>query len=149
MTPSPGQTLLLAEVSRSPFEPSDADTIVDDVIDGLIHAGVMAAEDRARIVTTWLHSPRMTYPVPTLDRDAALAAIHPWLDAHDIASRGRFGAWLYEIGNMDHSFMQGVEWVDRVLCGEAERTWSAPVDEAVMLHPRHRARRTAFASTRH
>jgi protoporphyrinogen oxidase len=148
MTPAPDQTLLLAEVSRSPSAPSDADTIVDDVIDGLIRVGLMTAEDRARIVTTWLHSPQMTYPVPTLDRDAALATIHPWLDAHGIASRGRFGAWLYEIGNMDHSFMQGVEWVDRVLCGEAERTWKAPVDEGV-TPPRRHSRRTGFASTRH
>jgi UDP-galactopyranose mutase len=147
MTPVPGQTLLLAEVSRSPSEPSDADTIVDDVIDGLLHAGLMTPNDRSRVLSRWLHSPRMTYPVPTLDRDAALAAIHPWLSEHDIASRGRFGAWLYEIGNMDHSFMQGVEWVDAVLCGDPEQTWKAPVEVPVERR-RHRARRTAFASNR-
>ncbi len=33
------------------------------------------------------------------------------------------GAWLYEIGNMDHSAMQGVEFVNQVLFGEPERVW--------------------------
>ena len=40
-----------------------------------------------------------------------------------IWSRGRFGAWLYEIGNMDHSAMQGVEFVNNVLEGEPETVW--------------------------
>jgi UDP-galactopyranose mutase len=42
----------------------------------------------------------------------------PWLDSENVFSRGRFGAWRYEVGNMDHSVAQGVEWVNRVLLGE-------------------------------
>lgn len=38
-----------------------------------------------------------------------------------IYSRGRFGAWKYEVGNMDHSFMQRVEMVERILLGNEER----------------------------
>jgi hypothetical protein len=37
-----------------------------------------------------------------------------------IYSRGRFGAWRYEIGNMDHSVMMGVEAVNHIMAGEKE-----------------------------
>ena len=124
MTAEPDQTLLLAETSRSPYREWDAHTIVDEVIDGLVRTQLMTPDDRALIVSRWLYSPAMTYPVPTIGRDAALGTIQPWLRSHDIWSRGRFGAWLYEIGNMDHSFMQGVEWVNLVLYGEPEHTWT-------------------------
>ena len=79
--------------------------------------------DRDRIVTTWRCSPEQTYPVPSVTRDAALGVLQPWLREHDIWSRGRFGAWLYEVGNMDHSAMQGVEFVNHVLFGESETVW--------------------------
>jgi UDP-galactopyranose mutase len=123
MTARPDQTLLLTETSQSAFKPEDPDTIVDQVVDGLIATGLMVEEDRSRIVTTWLCSPAMSYPVPSVGRDAALGTIQPWLREQGIWSRGRFGAWLYEIGNMDHSTMQGVEFVDHVLSGEPETTW--------------------------
>jgi len=123
ITPEPGQTLLLAETSWSGYRQSDTATIVDEVIDGLVRTHLMTPEDRDLIVSRWLYSPQMTYPVPTIGRDAALATIQPWLQGHHIWSRGRFGAWLYEVGNMDHSFMQGVEWVDHVLDGAPETVW--------------------------
>ncbi|HOU21292.1 MAG: FAD-dependent oxidoreductase [Kiritimatiellae bacterium] len=66
------------------------------------------------------------YPIPTLDRDSALAAILPRFEGINIWSRGRFGAWKYEVGNMDHSIMQGVEVVNRILRGEPESTLPDP-----------------------
>jgi UDP-galactopyranose mutase len=123
MTPSPDQTLLLAETSWSRYKLADPDTIVDEVVDGLVRAGLMTEADRSLVVARWLRSPAMSYPVPTLGRDAALATVQSWLGGLGISSRGRFGAWCYEIGNIDHSFMQGVEWVDHVLRGEPETTW--------------------------
>jgi protoporphyrinogen oxidase len=123
ITPKPDQTLFLTETSRSPHKPEDEATIVDRVVDGLIATGLMTEADRELIVTTWLCSPDMTYPVPSVSRDASLGVIQPWLRSQDIWSRGRFGAWLYEIGNMDHSAMQGVEFVDAVLAGEPETVW--------------------------
>ncbi|MBW3555511.1 MAG: amine oxidase, partial [Actinobacteria bacterium] len=123
MTPEPDQTLFLTETSRSAHKPEDADTIVERVVDGLVSTGLMEEEDRNRIATTWLCSPDMSYPVPSVGRDAALGTIQPWLREQGIWSRGRFGAWLYEIGNMDHSTMQGVEFVNQVLLGEPETVW--------------------------
>ena len=93
------------------------------MVDGLVGTGLLEDDDRKRIVARWHCSPRMTYPVPSVGRDAALGTIQPWLRSQDIWSRGRFGGWLYEIGNMDHSAMQGVEWVDHVLSGTPEATW--------------------------
>ncbi len=66
------------------------------------------------------------YPIPTLDRDEALAALLPALQKKNIWSRGRFGAWKYEVANMDHSVMQGVEVVNRILLGEPEETLPHP-----------------------
>ena len=134
MTPAPDQTLLLTETSRSDHKPSDGATIVEDVIDGLITSRLMTEDDRDRVVTTWRCSPSMTYPVPSVDRDAALDTLQPWLQSQRIWSRGRFGAWLYEIGNMDHSCMQGVEWVDHVLDGVPEVTWTPRRVDAASSH---------------
>ena len=83
----------------------------------------MTEQDRDLVATTWLCSPKMSYPVPSVERDACLGTIQPWLRSQDIWSRGRFGAWLYEIGNMDHSTMQGVDFVNHVLHGEPEQVW--------------------------
>jgi protoporphyrinogen oxidase len=123
ITPEPDQTLFLTETSRSNHKPEDESTIVQRVIDGLVETQLMDEADRDLVVTTWLCSPDMTYPVPTVGRDAALGTIQPWLRSQDIWSRGRFGAWLYEIGNMDHSAMQGVEFVNHVLAGDEETVW--------------------------
>ena len=123
ITPRPDQLALLTETSRSRYKPEDPSTIVDRVVDGLIEATLLEEADRERIVARWHYAPEQTYPVPTLARDPSLGVVQPWLRSRDIWSRGRFGAWLYEIGNMDHSAMQGVEFVNAVLCGEPESVW--------------------------
>jgi UDP-galactopyranose mutase len=123
LTPQPDQTILLTETSHSEYKREDPDTIVDRVIDGLVRTGLMEDDDRELVATTWLHSPAMSYPVPSVERDASLGVVQPWLRSNDIWSRGRFGAWLYEIGNMDHSAMQGVEFANHVLHGEPETVW--------------------------
>jgi hypothetical protein len=62
------------------------------------------------------------YPTPGLERDAALAEIVPFFEAKGVYSRGRFGLWKYEVSNQDHSFMQGVEAVERIVNGQEEMT---------------------------
>src|SRR6185436_10734134 len=39
-----------------------------------------------------------------------------------IYSRGRFGMWKYEVSNTDHTLMQGVELINRLLLDEPEAT---------------------------
>lgn len=106
---------LLAEVSHSEFKPVDRRKVVEDTIQGMVNVKLLREEDRADIVDAHLIERDYTYPTPSLERDGALHAVLPWLETKDIYSRGRFGAWRYEVGNMDHSVAQGVEWVNRIL----------------------------------
>jgi hypothetical protein len=79
---------------------------------------MISESDRDDIVDTHVIERDYTYPIPSLERDKALRTVHPWLESKNISSRGRFGAWRYEVGNMDHSVAQGVEWVNRVVLGD-------------------------------
>jgi hypothetical protein len=64
--------------------------------------------------------------VPSLRRDRGLSGIQSALEARDVHSRGRFGAWKYEVSNQDHSFAQGVEAVDALMDGAVEETLRCP-----------------------
>src|SRR5260370_17677007 len=97
--------------------------MVERLVEGVQNTVMIDPADVDRIVSTYLIDVDYSYPVPTVDRNAALGTIQPYLMTQDIYSRGRFGAWEYEIGNMDHSVMQGVELVNHWLMGEPEVTW--------------------------
>lgn len=112
------QHSLLAEISQSPFKPVDRDTVVEQTINGMIATTLLEESDRARIADAYLIERDYTYPTPSLERDPALAVVLPWLETREVYSRGRFGAWRYEVGNMDHSVAQGVEWADRMVLGD-------------------------------
>jgi protoporphyrinogen oxidase len=111
---------LLCEISRSPFKPVNGETVAAETIRGLINAKLLSERDQDDIVDVHVISREYTYPIPSLERDAALSVIHPYLESQGIYSRGRFGAWRYEVGNMDHSVAQGVEWADRMLLGKRD-----------------------------
>jgi protoporphyrinogen oxidase len=115
-----GHWSMMAEVSESPDKPVDTAAIIDDVIAGLASSGFL---ERTNVVSGWHHRLEYGYPTPWLGRDRVLDAIDPVLCAHGIYSRGRFGAWKYEVSNQDHSFVQGAEAVEHVLSGSAERTY--------------------------
>src|SRR5690242_8386602 len=106
---------LLAEISHSEFKPVDRDSVVEETIQGMVNTRLLSEADRADIIDTHVIERDYTYPTPSLERDEALRTLHPWLESRDIYSRGRFGAWRYEVGNMDHSVAQGVEWVNRIV----------------------------------
>jgi len=124
ITPDPENNfLLLTETSYSEHKPENKADIVDRVVQGLMNTHIIEPADLDRIAATYLIDVDYSYPVPTVDRNMALGTIQPYLMKQGIYSRGRFGAWEYEIGNMDHSVMQGVELVNHWLKNEAETTW--------------------------
>ena len=118
---------ILAEVSHSEHKPVDRASIVDETVRGLVATKMITEQEVDDIVDAHLIERDYTYPTPSLERDEVLSAVQPWLESQGISSRGRFGAWRYEVGNMDHSVAQGVEWVNRVLLGDDanELTWLA------------------------
>jgi hypothetical protein len=96
---------------------------MEQLIAGLIRAKILDESDRARVVSKYHRFVGYAYPIPTLTRDRALGILQPYLMSNAIYSRGRFGAWRYEIGNMDHSVMMGVEAVNHILAGEPEHVF--------------------------
>ena len=93
------------------------------MVDGLVAEGILEPSDVPLIDSTYLIHAGHAYPIPSVDRDEALAVIHEYLEPRQIYSRGRFGSWKYEIGNQDHALMQGKELVDRWLDGSEEKVF--------------------------
>lgn len=115
---------LMCETSCSTFDSRRRATIVDETIDGLAANGMLSEQERTCIASRYVIELPYSYPVPTLYRDNALRILQPYLESKGVYSRGRFGGWKYEVANMDHSFMQGVEVVDRILQGQQETTYT-------------------------
>jgi protoporphyrinogen oxidase len=110
---------LMLEVSESPSKPVNHNTIKEEVIQGAIHTNLI--KSRSEIVDDWEYFEQYGYPTPSLGRDEGIKILKK-LEEKGIYSRGRFGAWKYEVGNMDHSLMQGVEAVNKIILGEEEKT---------------------------
>jgi len=120
-TPKEGkQKAFMAEISFSFHKPQSEDSVVDETTEGLMNTQLLAESHTESIVSRWHARLDYAYPIPNKERDNALRIIHPWLESHGIYSRGRFGGWKYEVGNMDHSVMQGVEWADRMVLHREE-----------------------------
>ncbi|MDP2847086.1 MAG: NAD(P)-binding protein [Humidesulfovibrio sp.] len=118
----PGRAALMCETSYSEHKPEDLSRIMDRSIKGLDTVGLLAKN--AEIESRFELDVEYGYPVPCLERDLALRTLQPWLEAQGIYSRGRFGGWKYEVANMDHSVMQGVEWAERMMQNTPEKTYS-------------------------
>jgi protoporphyrinogen oxidase len=114
---------LLMETTYSRFRPLPPGDFVEAVVEGLLAEGILEKSDLPLIESKYLIHAGHAYPIPSVDRDEALAVIHEYLEPRGIFSRGRFGSWKYEIGNQDHSLMQGVELVDRWLDGSEEKVF--------------------------
>ena len=99
------------------------DNLVKETIKALVLYGFITAD---LVVSKHYRRLDHGYPVPSIKRDMILDTVQPWLKSKDIYSRGRFGGWRYEVANQDHSFMQGVEAVDKVLRDVQEITYPNP-----------------------
>ena len=122
--PPGGYWSLMGEISESPQKKVLHERLVDTALEGFYNTHLL--EKNASVVSRWTHRAEYAYPTPFLGRDAL---IDPYLEAlqkKEIYSRGRFGAWKYECGNMDHAVMQGVEAVDSIVLGTPELTLKSP-----------------------
>ena len=118
---------LMAETSFSEHKPEDLAGLTQSTIRGLVNTALLTPEEAdSAIASTWSFTADYGYPVPSLGRDRALAVLQPWLEERGIYSRGRFGGWRYEMANMDHSVMQGVEWANRLILDQPETTYKIP-----------------------
>jgi len=114
---------VLTETSYSKFKPLPEGDFGKAVVDGLVAEGILQPSDLPLIETVFLIHAGHSYPIPSVDRNPALDEIHAYLEPRNVFSRGRFGSWKYEIGNQDHSLMQGVELVDRWMDGSEEKVF--------------------------
>jgi len=119
--PGPGYYSLLCEVAESGEQPVDTETIIGDVLHGIQKTGLI--NTKSEVISKWYYKAPYGYPTPSIDRNDILRKIQPALMEKDIYSRGRFGAWCYEISNQDHTFMQGVELANKFVEGAEEQTW--------------------------
>lgn len=119
------QCSFLCEISTLEGRPVLPDDVAAaETIRGLRETGLVDCDP----ATTHVHVMNAAhgYPIPTLDRDAILHDVLPELEQLGIYSRGRFGGWKYEVANMDHSVMQGVEAVNHALAGGDQPTIYRP-----------------------
>ena len=112
----------MTETAYSDYRPRDRGSLEGDVVDGLVATGLI--DEDVRIASLYTLDVDYAYPVPTLDRDAALGVVQPWLMEKQIYSRGRFGSWRYEIGNMDHAVKMGIDIARFLIEGRPEEIWS-------------------------
>lgn len=112
--PDPGrQWSLLLEINESHHTGPLGPDLVERAIRSAVRAGLVP--DPSQFTHVWTHELAYGYPVPTLGRDEILDPLLEQFRARGIYSRGRFGAWKYEVSNQDHSYLQGREAVDHML----------------------------------
>lgn len=126
--PNPGrQWSLMTETAESPAKPVDREALVERTVDALVEDGLIP--DPSAVCSRTHYRLEQGYPTPFLGRDAVVDPMLRAFEAGNVWSRGRFGAWKYEVANQDHSFAQGYECVERLVAGggpEMEPTLFTP-----------------------
>lgn len=109
----PGQQWsLMTETSESPQKPVRHDSLEEETVLALEEDGLIP--DRKAICSVASYRLPQGYPTPFLGRDAIVDPALRAFESKGIFSRGRFGAWKYEVANQDHSFAQGYECIERL-----------------------------------
>jgi protoporphyrinogen oxidase len=132
----PRQTMqysLMAEVCQTSEKPVDSSRLETQVLEGLYQSRLIRRD--AKIASVFSQRLEHGYPTPFQGRDELLSDVQPKLEAMNIFSRGRFGGWRYEVSNQDHSVMQGVEIVNRLLLNMQEMTYTNPNEANRCKHP--------------
>jgi protoporphyrinogen oxidase len=121
------------QVELSDFNPfssgTDAKSLVNGVVAGLLRMGVIPSPDHVRC-TTVLRIP-FGYPVQTHSRNNTVALAQHWLSEHRIYTVGRFGEWAYI--NSDEALYRGhcvgmkLAVSERIPCGAPPRLPAAVV----------------------
>ena len=121
------QWSLMAEVARPMGRPVDTAGIERATLKALREDRLI--DDPSTVVSVTSRHISQGYPTPFLGRDIVVDPLLRAFERACIFSRGRFGAWKYEVSNQDHSFAQGYECVERCLANggaETEPTLYAP-----------------------
>jgi protoporphyrinogen oxidase len=123
--PEPGkQWSLLLETSESSKKPVNSKHILGQAIAACKELSFIPKDTE---IVSRLHKRfEYAYPTPFLERDGVSRFAFDVLEKNNIFSRGRFGAWKYEVSNQDHTYMQGVEVARRLLFDEEEVTFLHP-----------------------
>ena len=126
--PEPGKQWSLLCEAAEPKQNSNLEywtkqNLINATIQALVIYRFIASD---MVVSKYYRRLEHGYPVPSVNREAILDKVQPWLESKGIYSRGRFGGWRYEVSNQDHSFMQGVEVVDKLLRETPEETYPNP-----------------------
>jgi protoporphyrinogen oxidase len=104
---------LMAETSVDSSRPVDKEALIDWTLRAMREDHLIP--DTLQADTVFHHHLPKAYPTPYTGRNQAVDPLLQHLEARNIYSRGRFGAWKYETGNMDHCFMQGYECAERLV----------------------------------
>ena len=103
----------MAEVSESVEKPVDSATLSADTLRAMKEDLLLSEHDD--IASLVVRKIPQGYPAPFLGRDGLVDPILRRFEENRIFSRGRFGAWKYEVGNQDHCFAQGYECAHRLI----------------------------------
>jgi len=107
------QWSLMTETSESVHKPVDQERLLKDTLNALRRDRLLPGS--AKIVSTVVRKIPHAYPTPFIGRDSVVDPVLRLFEGFGVFSRGRFGAWKYEVSNQDHCFAQGYEWAERIV----------------------------------